>query len=183
MALADSMKNFVNDLKASRRSRHGFVKGNREIAKNIMADNRKFLENIRAQNKINAEQTHMFLKSAKETRAENFKRTKEEMKESMDRVHQAVSAIRQGAKGMITEFRSDAVMAHKYWMSLETDDPIEEPGQTKAPKVAKKPEIKVAPKIESKKEIENVAPTNAPEKQEPSTTEKESTDQSQRESG
>jgi hypothetical protein len=127
MALADSMKNFVNDLKASRRSRHGFVKGNREIAKNIMADNRKFLQDIRAQNKVNAQQTHAFLQSAKETRKENYKESQESIKATLDRVHQSTSAIKQGAQGMIKEFRDDAAMAHKYWDSLANDEPIGEP--------------------------------------------------------
>jgi hypothetical protein len=127
MALADSMKNFVNDLKASRRSRHEFVKGNRKIAKNIMADNRKFLQDIRAQNKVNAEQTHAFLKSAKETRMENYKTSQESIKAALDRVHQSTSAIKQGARAMIKEFQEDTQMAHQYWASLANNDPIEEP--------------------------------------------------------
>jgi hypothetical protein len=142
MALAESMKNFVNDLKASRRSRHEFVKGNREIAKNIMADNRKFLQNIQAQNKINAEQTHAFLKSAKEARIEDFKKAKEAVKATLERVHQSTSAIKQGAQGMIKEFREDAQMAHKYWSSLATDEPIGEPKTATAPKSTKKEDKK-----------------------------------------
>jgi hypothetical protein len=128
MALAESMKNFVNDLKASRRSRHEFVKGNRQIAKSIMADNRKFLQNIKAQNKINAEQTHMFLKSAKETRMENLKETKKSIQETLDRIHQSKEAISKGAKAMIKEFREDTEKAHEYWASLSSDEPITDSG-------------------------------------------------------
>jgi hypothetical protein len=128
MALAESMKNFVNDLKASRRSRHEFVKGNKQIAKSIMADNRKFLQNIRSQNKINAEQTHMFLKSAKATRMENFKETKKSIQATLDRIHQSKEAISQGAKEMIKEFRQDTQKAHEYWSSLSSNEPITDSG-------------------------------------------------------
>jgi hypothetical protein len=128
MALAESMKNFVNELKASRRSRHEFVKGNRQIAKSIMAENRKFLKSIQAQNKINAEQTHMFLKSAKETRAANFKETKKSVQAALDRIHQSKDAISQGAKAMIKEFRQDTEKAHEYWSSLASDEPITDSG-------------------------------------------------------
>lgn len=131
MALAESMKNFVNDLKASRRSRHEFVKGNREIAKNIMAENRKFLQNIRAQNKVNAEQLHAFLQSSREARMEDFKKTKESIKATLLRIHQSKEAITQGAREMIKEFREDTQKAHEYWASLATDEPIEEPGTRK----------------------------------------------------
>jgi hypothetical protein len=138
MALAQSMKNFVNDLKASRRSRHEFVKGNREIAKNIMADNRKFLQNIQAQNKVNAEQTHAFLKSVKETRIENYKKSQESIKETLARVHQAKEAITQGAREMMKELKEDNQMAHQYWASLTNDEPIGEPKVATASKSAKK---------------------------------------------
>jgi hypothetical protein len=152
MALAQSMKNFVNDLKASRRSRHEFVRGNREIAKNIMADNRQFLQNIREQNKINAEQTHAFLQSAKETRVEDFKRAKEASRQTRERVHQAVDAIRQGAKGLIKELQEDTQKAHEYWASLDTDDPIGEPKVVKTPR-----EIKAeAEATEAKQETEDI---------------------------
>jgi CHAD domain-containing protein len=138
MALAQSMKDFVNDVKASRRSRHGFVKGNSEIAKNIMADNRRFLQSIRTQNKVNAEQTHAFLKSAKETRMENYKKSQESIKATLTRIHQAKEAITQGAHEMVKEFREDAQMAHKYWASLATDEPIGEPKTATASKGVKK---------------------------------------------
>jgi hypothetical protein len=142
MALAQSMKNFVEDLRASRRSRHGFVKGNREIAKSIMAENRKFLQNIRMQNKVNAQQTHAFLKSAKETRMENYKKAREVTKETLDRIHQSKEAIRQGAQEMMKELREDNQMAHKYWLSLSAEDPVIETktATTTSPQVAKKPE-------------------------------------------
>jgi hypothetical protein len=126
MVLAESMKNFVNDVKASRRSRHEFVKGNRENTKNIMADNRKFLQNIQAQNKINAEQTRMFLQSSREARIEDFKKSSASRKNTIQSIHQAKEAIRQGARAMIKEFRDDNEMAHKYWVSLNTDEPIPE---------------------------------------------------------
>jgi hypothetical protein len=134
MALAESMKNFVNDLKASRRSRHEFVKGNREITKNVMAENRKFLQNIHAQNKINSEQTHAFLKSSKESRMEDLKKTKESIKATLDRIHASRDAITQGAQTMIKEFRDDTQKAHEYWASLVNDTPI---GDTKASTVSK----------------------------------------------
>lgn len=153
MALAVSMKNFVDDLKASRRSRHEFVKGNREIAKNMMAENRKFLGNIRAQNKINAEQTRAFLKSAKEERMQSFKQMMDGIHESIAKIHQAKDAIAQEARGMIKEFREDNQMARKYWASLATDEPIEEPSAPPKPaKGAKKTEVE-ADKAEVKKEV------------------------------
>lgn len=127
MALAQSMKNFVNDLKASRRSRHEFVKGNREVAKNMMAENRQFLANIRAQNQSIALQTHEFLKSAKETRMQDYKQLMERIHGDISIIHQSKEAIRQGARGMMQEFREDNQRAHQYWASLATDEPIEEP--------------------------------------------------------
>jgi hypothetical protein len=127
MALANSMKNFVNDLKASRRSRHEFVKGNKAIAKSIMADNREFLQNIRGQNKINAEQVHAFLEATKEERTENYKTLIGQIREDIARIHNAKEAITQGARGMLKEFREDNQAAHAYWASLSTDEPIEEP--------------------------------------------------------
>jgi hypothetical protein len=136
MALAESMKKFVNELKASRRSRHGFVKGNREIAKNIMVENRKALLRVREQNKINAEQTHAFLQSAKEERAQGQKQLMEGIHADIARIRQAKEAIRQGAREMLKELREDTEMAHKYWASLADDEPIEEP-KVKAPEKAK----------------------------------------------
>jgi hypothetical protein len=135
MALAESMKNFVNELKASRRSRHGFVKGNREIAKNIMAENRKAILRVREQNKINAQQTHAFLQSAKEERAQGQKLLMEGIHADIARIRQAKEAITQGARGMLKELREDTQRAHEYWASLADDEPIEEPkAQTKAEK-------------------------------------------------
>jgi hypothetical protein len=151
MALAESMKNFVNDLKASRRSRHQFVKGNREITKNIMAENRKFLQNIHEQNRVNAEQTHALLKSSRESRIEDFKKSKEAIKASIERVHQSTAAIKKGALEMIKEFKDDVQMAHKYWASLATDEPIAEPKTVPAPKSNQK-EDKAEVKNDSKKE-------------------------------
>jgi hypothetical protein len=184
MALAESMKNFVNDLKASRRSRHEFVKGNKKIAKNIMAENRKSLQNIQAQNKANAQQTRAFLESAKETRMENFKKSKEDIKASIGRVHQSTAAIQRGAREMIKEFREDVKMAHGYWASLATDEPIAGPKiDTTARKIdttarmnVQKTEIKLKEEkrevgIESKKEAE---------KDEKSDTSKELKDQEER---
>jgi hypothetical protein len=144
MALAESMKNFVNDLKASRRSRHQFVKGNKENAKNIMAENRKFLQDIHAQNKARGEQTRAFLKSSKETRMQEYKQTMERIRGDISRIHQAKEAITQGAREMLKEFRSDNQMAHKYWASLTTDEPIEDTETTKS-KSAKKENTKDEP--------------------------------------
>jgi hypothetical protein len=126
MALAESMKNFVNDLKASRRSRHEFVKGNRQVAKNIMSENRQFIQNIRAQNKINAQQTHAFLDSSRKSRMEGYNQLMEGIRGDIARIHQAKEAIRQGAHAMMKELREDNQMAHKYWASLANDDPIGE---------------------------------------------------------
>jgi hypothetical protein len=137
MALAQSMKNFVNELKASRRSRHEFVRGNRETTKNIMTENRKFLKNIHEQNKINAEQTHAFLKSANETRAENYKKSQESIKATLDIVHQSTVAIRRGAHDMLKELQEDNQMAHKYWASLSNDEPVEDPKVATVSKSAK----------------------------------------------
>jgi hypothetical protein len=126
MALADSMKNFVNDVKASRRSRHEFVKGNRQITKNIMEENNKFLQNIHAQNKTNADQLHAFLKSSKEDRLESFSQLMENIHGDLARIHEAKEAIAQGSRAMMKEFREDAQMAHTYWASLSDDNPIED---------------------------------------------------------
>jgi hypothetical protein len=163
MALAQSMKNFVNDLKASRRSRHEFVKGNKASAKNLMKENRQFLADIREQNKMNAQQTHMFLKSAKETRMANFKEAKAAMKISLDTIHQSTLAIKQGAHGMINEFREDNKLAHKYWASLQNDTPIEDPIVDSEPKKSKKSEksentVNVIPEKDEIKEAKQDKP-------------------------
>jgi hypothetical protein len=126
MAIAGSMKNFVNDLKASRRSRHEFVKGNRQIAKNIMKDNRRFFEEIHTQNQARAQETRSFLKSSKETRLAEYKQLMDSIHEDITRIHQTKEAITQGARGMLKEFREDNKLAHKYWASLVNDKPIEE---------------------------------------------------------
>jgi hypothetical protein len=153
MALAESMKNFVNDLKASRRSRHEFVKGNRETAKNIMADNRKFLQSIRGQNKINAEQTHALLESAKKARLEDSQKLKESIKASIERAHQSVLAIRQGAQGMMKEVREDTQKAHEYWASLSNDDPIGAPKESAATKTAKKEDASSVNMVDNKEDV------------------------------
>jgi hypothetical protein len=154
MALAESMKNFVNDVKASRRSRHEFVKGNKENTKNIMAENNKFLQNIHEQNKINAQQTHAFLKSSKENRMQSYKQIMDTIHEDLARIHQAKEAITQGANAMIQEFRQDTQMAHTYWASLSNDEPITEPKATvEKAKEKKEPSAEKNPdSTESKKE-------------------------------
>jgi hypothetical protein len=127
MALAESMRKFVNDLKASRRSRHGFVKGNRENARNLMAENRKYLQKIHEQNKSRGDQTRAFLKSSKETRMQTYKQTMDDIRNDIKRIHQAKEAITQGAREMLKEFRSDNQLAHKYWASLTSSEPIADP--------------------------------------------------------
>jgi len=153
MALAESMKNLVNDLKASRRSRHEFVKGNREITKNMMAENRKFLQDIHAQNKARAEQTHAFLKSSKETRMQDYKQVMDRIHGDISRIRQAKEAITQGAREMIKEFRADAQMAHKYWASLATDEPIKESAEELSEKsIEDKKKEKRAKKMKEKQD-------------------------------
>ncbi|MFH1565106.1 MAG: hypothetical protein ABIC82_04635 [bacterium] len=127
MALAQSMKNFVNDLKASNRSRHAFVKGNRELTKSMVEDNRKFIQNIHSQNQSVAQQTRDILQSSREVRHQGFKTLMDTIHSDLGRIHQAKEAISQGAKGMMKEFREDNALAHKYWMSTASDEPIEEP--------------------------------------------------------
>jgi len=146
MALAEGMKNLVNGIKASKRARRGFVKGNREQTKALREENRRYLGEIHAQNQSLALQTKEFLKSAKAERAASFKQLKDGIDKDLDIIHQSVGAIRSGAKGYLKELREDATLAHKYWQSLSVDNkPVgeEKPASVK-PEPENKPKEKTA---------------------------------------
>jgi len=160
MALAEGMKNLVNDLKASRRSRHAFVKGNKEMTKALQKENQNFFADIHKQNEDLARQTKDFLKSAREEQKQSFKQTMDTVHADIARVRQAKDAIVQGSRAMMQEFRDDSELAHKYWESLSNDDPIggEEKAVSGSKKAVEKPEIKQK-EANSKKDKEKVEKT------------------------
>jgi hypothetical protein len=126
MALAEGMKNLVNDLIHARRSRHEFVKGNRQMAKALQEENKNFLVTIGEQNKMLAKQTHEFIKASREERKASYKQTMDSVHADLKRVRQASDAIVQGARELNKENREDSELAHKYWQSLSNDELVDE---------------------------------------------------------
>jgi len=126
MALAEGMKNLVNSLKATKRSRKAFVEGNIAMTKALRAENQNYLANVHKQNQALREQTKQFVKASREERRQSFKQTMDKVHKDLDRVHQAVGAIRGGAREMLREFKEDSALAHKYWQSISTGEEIPE---------------------------------------------------------
>jgi hypothetical protein len=127
MAIAEGMREMVNDLKASRRSRHEFVKGNRQRAADLREENKRYMQTVREQNKVLIDQTHAFLKAAKDEHKASFKQTMDSIRKDIEVVHQSTQAIVQGARGLMKDFSQDSALARKYWMEKDNDEPIPDP--------------------------------------------------------
>jgi predicted phage gp36 major capsid-like protein len=126
MALAQSMKALVNDLKMQRKARHDFVAGNREIVRQMSVENRQYLAQIHAHNQELADQTKQMLQANRAARKADYDATMTSIREDIARIHQAKEAIVAGARGMIDEFREDHKAAQSYWAQVGTDDLIDE---------------------------------------------------------
>jgi hypothetical protein len=124
MALADSLKNLVVSIRASRSERKAFASGNKRNVKALQEENRNFLAMLRQQSQSRRQETMAFMKSAKEERIENGKATAETIKASLTSVHNGVLAIRQDAHAMMKELREDHALARTYWSMLYTEEAL-----------------------------------------------------------
>jgi uncharacterized protein YoxC len=140
MPIADAMRKLGNDVKSSRSSRKSYVRGNKEMAKNLMDQNRQFLHSLGEQNKAIAEQTHEFLRSAKEEHLATYKQTMDTIRADVTRIRQSKDAIAQGSRALMKEYREDREQAHKYWATLSDDKPIADPTAKTAKGVSEKKE-------------------------------------------
>jgi hypothetical protein len=125
MALAESMKTLVNDLKRQRKARHAFVAGNREIVHQMSIENRAYLAKLHQHNKELADQTRQMLQATRDARKADYNATMKSIREDIVRLRQSKDAIIAGARGMINEFREDHKAAQSYWAQVDTDDLIE----------------------------------------------------------
>jgi hypothetical protein len=156
MPLADSMKQFVNELKSSRASRNAYVKGLKENTKALREENRTFFKNIHDQNQMLKQQTEQFVQYSKKAREETFKQTMDNIKVSLDSVHQSSQAIIKDARDSMGQYREDAQKAHEYWLQMQNDDLIpDEP----APKEV--PEAQALEQAEQDKVVAKAPQTNA----------------------
>jgi hypothetical protein len=127
MFLSDSMRELVLSIRASKKSRKGFVNGMRQNTKAMQQENRNFLKGIHDSNKARSQELFAFLDSAKQERLANYHATKESIKRSLDAVKQSVSSIRQNSMEFVREMRKDAVLARTYWAMIDSDEPLPEP--------------------------------------------------------
>jgi hypothetical protein len=131
MALAQSMKTLVNDLKRQRKARHDFVNGNREIVRQISQENRAHLKQIHDRNRELADQTKQILAASRDARIADFKATMTSIRDDIKRIHESKEAIVQGARGMIDEFRQDHQAAQAYWAEVGNDRLLEDDNEAK----------------------------------------------------
>jgi hypothetical protein len=152
MPIADSMKNFVAELKAEKSSRHAGVQANRDITASILKENKDFLAQTHEQNRQKAENTRGFLRSSNEARKQDYNAT-------MESVHAAIDSIKEYAKGItaesrlqMDEARKDRELAHQYWMSISSgEEVVEESLPAEIPEKEPQPKIRKAKKASAKK--------------------------------
>ena len=111
MSLATSMKDLVEDIQASTKDRHAFVKDMSKDVKELIARFGKELEEM-------AKDLRHFLANSEKARKEDFVEMMKDIAEKLGDISKWQKNVRKDARELVKEYAVDNKKAHEYWMSL-----------------------------------------------------------------
>ena len=111
MSVATSMKDLVEDIRASSTERHAFVGDMTKEVKGLLARFDKEQEDVVKELKEMAAEVKKFLAHGEKARKEDFA---EMMKDVVGRVNE----IRKDTRELLKEYGADQKKAREYWLSL-----------------------------------------------------------------
>lgn len=125
MSLTASMKNLVEDISASTKDRHNFVRGVMQDVSGIKKDAQALLERFRKEHKDlsieikeKAKEVKNFLASGEKARKEDFAGVMEDINNCLTEVHKWQKEVRADAQTLIKEYGDDLKEARNVWRSL-----------------------------------------------------------------
>ncbi|MBU1906033.1 MAG: hypothetical protein KJ923_03440 [Candidatus Omnitrophica bacterium] len=134
MSLTASMKSLVEDISASTKDRHNFVRGVVQDVSGIKKDAQALLERFRKEHKDlsieikeKAKEVKNFLASGEKTRKEDFASVMEDINNRLTEIHKwqkevraDAQTIRRDAQTLIKEYSDDLKEARNIWRSLNS---------------------------------------------------------------
>lgn len=150
MSLTASMKSLVEDISASTRERHSFIK---EVVQDVQALLERFKKehkDLSIEIKEKAKEVKNFLATGEKTRKEDFAEVMEDINNRLSEIHKwqkevraDAQTIRKDAQTLIKEYSDDLKEARNIWHSLNRHfvskkEEKEEPADSKSKKNKKK---------------------------------------------
>ena len=111
MSLATSMKDLVEDIQASTRERHAFVKDITKDVKELIARFGKELEEM-------AKDLRHFLANSEKARKEDFAAVMKDIAVRLEDISKWQKGVRKDARELVKEYAADQKKAREYWFSL-----------------------------------------------------------------
>ena len=118
MSVATSMKDLVEDIKASTTERHAFVRDMTKDVKELLARFDKEQEDLVMELKKMAEEVKKFLAHSEKARKEDFAEVMKDIAVRLDDIRKWQKDVRKDARELIKEYAADQKKAREYWLSL-----------------------------------------------------------------
>lgn len=118
MSLATAMKSLVEDIQASTRERHTFVKDVTKDVKELLARFDKEQEDMREELKEMAKDLRHFLANSEKARKEDFAAVMKDIAGRLDDIRKWQKDVRKDARDLVKEYAADQEKAKEYWLSL-----------------------------------------------------------------
>ena len=118
MSVATSMKDLVEDIKASTTERHAFVRDMTKDVKELLVRFDKEQENLVRELKEMAEEVKKFLAHSEKARKEDFAEVMKDIAVRLDDIRKWQKGVRKDARELVKEYAADQKKAREYWLSL-----------------------------------------------------------------
>lgn len=118
MSLATSMKSLVEDIQASTRERHAFVKDVTKDVEALLARFDKEQEDVRKELKEMAAEVKRFLSHSEKARKEDFAAMMKDIADRLEDISKWQKDVRKDARGLVREYTADIKAAREHWLSL-----------------------------------------------------------------
>ncbi len=118
MSVATSMKDLVEDIRASTTERHTFVRDMTKDVKELLSRFDKEQEDLVEELKKIAEEVKKFLSHSEKARKEDFAEVMKDIAVRLDDIRKWQKDVRKGARELIKEYAADQKKAREYWLSL-----------------------------------------------------------------
>lgn len=119
MSLAASMKDLVEDIQASTRERHTFVKDITKDVKALLARFDQEQEDIIQELKRAAAEIKRFLTNSEKARKEDFEVVMKDIAERLDDISKWQQGVRKDAQELVKEYAAEQKKAREYWLSMK----------------------------------------------------------------
>lgn len=112
------MKDLVEDISASTKDRHAFVRNMSKDVKELLAQFDEEREDMVKELKEMAAEVKKFLTNSEKARKEDFAAMMKDIASRLEDISKWQKGVRKGARELIKEYAADQKEARKYWLSL-----------------------------------------------------------------